>query len=84
MSEESEENAIQLHIKAQLRSFRLARNWNQETMARHVGTTKAKYQKYESDNPKRHVPILVLRNFCELANVRIDDVITLAPKRRRA
>ena len=84
MAEENEEAAIQAHIKDQLRQFRILRQWNQETMARHVGTSKAKYQKYENPNEKRNVPIVVLRNFCELAGITVDEAIALKRGRRPA
>ncbi len=82
MTEEAEEIALHRRIKAHMRNFRVGRRWNQQHMAEKLGISKENYQKYESDDPKRKVPLVVIFRYCDLAGISLDDILT--PPRRRA
>jgi DNA-binding XRE family transcriptional regulator len=82
MAEEAEEIALHKRIKTHMRIFREGRRWNHQRMAEKLGISKANYQKYELDDPKRKVPLVVVFRYCDLAGISLDDIIQ--PPRRRA
>ena len=81
MIEDAEEIALHKRVKAHMKAFRIGRNWNQARMAVFLGVTKENYQKYESDDPKRKVPLVVLLRYCEHAAFDMYDILSLRRKR---